>query len=78
MLLYNHYNSGDKAYIIESNRTVREVRIVKIAAGFATVRFPNTDGGIRVRESRLFPTREDGEACLPKEKSKKNQNAQWN
>ena len=76
--MLNRYNQGDKAYSIESNRIVREVCIVKVAAGFATVRFADTDGGIRVRENRLFSTREYAEACLPKEQPKKNNNAQWN
>ena len=62
----NKYNPGDTAYIVESNRIIREVKILKVAGGFATLRFTDSKGGINLRESRLFPTQEDAEASLPK------------
>ena len=62
----NKYNPGDTAYIVESNRIIREVRVLKVTGGFATLRFTDSDGGIKLRESRLFPTQEDAEASLPK------------
>ncbi len=60
------YNPGKTAYIVESNRIIREVKVLKVAGGFATLRFMDSDGGIKLRESRLFPTKEDAEASLPK------------
>ena len=60
------YNPGDTAFIVESSRFIREVRILKIAGGFATLRFADSDGGIKLRESRLFPTKEAAESSLPK------------
>ena len=46
---------GDKAFIIESNRIVREVIVLKRSRDFFTVRFvENTSGGIQLRASRLF------------------------
>ena len=46
---------GDKAFIIESNRIVREVIVLKRSRDFYTVRFvENTSGGIQLRASRLF------------------------
>jgi hypothetical protein len=62
----NKYNPGDTAYIVESNRIIREVKVLKVTGGFATLRFIDSDGGIKLRESRLFPTKEDAEASLPK------------
>ena len=62
----NKYNSGDTAFIVESNRIIREVKVLKVAGGFATLHFTDSDGGIKLRESRLFPTKEDAEASLPK------------
>ena len=62
----NKYNHGDKAYIVESNRFIREVKVLKITGDFATLRFMDSDGGIKLRESRLLPTKEDAEASLPK------------
>ena len=46
------------------------MRVLKVAGGFATLRFFDSDGGIKLRESRLFPTKEDAEASLPKKARK--------
>ena len=62
----NKYNPGDTAYIVESNRIIREVKVLKITGGFATLHLMDSDGGIKLRESRLFPTKEDAEESLPK------------
>ena len=64
--MLNKYNPGDIAFIVESSRFIREVKVLKIAGGFATLRFTDSDGGIKLRESRLFPTKEAAEASLPK------------
>ena len=62
----NKYNPGDAAYIVESNRIIREVKVLKVTGGFATLCFIDSDGGIKLQESRLFPTKEDAEVSLPK------------
>lgn len=62
----NKYNLGDTAYIIESNMFIREVKIVNISGGFAVISFTKGGGRIQLRESRLFPTKEEAEANLPK------------
>ena len=62
------YNPGDTAFIVESSLFVREVKIVKIAGGLVTLRFADSNGGVKLRESRLFPTKEEAEASLPKNK----------
>ena len=69
----NKYSPGDTAYIVESSRFIREVKVLKIAGGFATLRFTDSDGGIKLRESRLFPTKEAAEASLPKKTSPRSQ-----
>lgn len=56
---------GDAAFIIESNRIIREVEIVRNTGGFYLIRFKDSGGGIKVRENRLFPTREEAEENLP-------------
>ena len=58
------YNPGDKAYIIESGLTVREVIVLRAAGGMYTLRFTDTGGGVKLREGRLFPSREDAENCI--------------
>ena len=60
------YNPGDTADIFESGLFVREVEVVKAAGGFVTLHFADADGGVRLRESRLYPTKEDAEAYMRK------------
>lgn len=55
---------GDTAYIVESNRYVREVEIRKCSGGMFLVRFTDTGGGIQVKAHRLFATREDAEKSI--------------
>ena len=74
MQMPNKYNPGDTVYIVESNRIIREVKVLKVAGGFVTLRFMDSDGGIKLRESRLFLTKEDAEASLPK---KTTQRSRW-
>ena len=63
---------GDKAFIIESNRIVREVFILKRSRDFYTVRFAeNASGGIQLRASRLFSSKKEAQSCLPKKQVQK-------
>lgn len=60
------FHSGDTAYIIHSNRFIREVTIMSADnSGMCAVRFNDANGGIRVRSSRLFQSKEDAEGHLP-------------
>ncbi len=58
------YKPGDLAYIVESNRFIREVQVRSAAGGMYVIRFTDTGGGIKVKESRLFPTKADAERSL--------------
>ena len=55
------FNPGDTAFLVESNRIIREVRILKFGGGFYTIRFADSDGGIKVKEHLLFSTKEEEE-----------------
>ena len=56
-----------RAYIIESNCTILEVKIKRCSGELFLVRFTdNSGGGIQVRRNRLFATREEAEQSLPK------------
>lgn len=55
------YKPGDKAFIIESKRFIREVEILKFSGGLYTLRFPDSGGGIKLRENRMFATKEEAE-----------------
>ena len=59
------YEIGSKAFIIESNRILREVTIVRKNSDFYIVRFDN-NGSIQLRKSRIFPTRDAAEQHLSK------------
>ena len=61
---------GDNAYIVESNRYVREVKIHRCSGGMFLVRFTNTGGGIQVKVHRLFATREEAEKSIARTKEK--------
>ncbi len=59
------FKAGDIAYILESNRSVREVTIVRCSGGMYLIRFNDTSGGIQVKEHRLFETEELAENSMP-------------
>jgi len=61
------FETGSTAYIVESNRIVREVKIVKRNGSFYIVRF-GTSGGIQVRGNRLFEIAEAEESSIAKQK----------
>lgn len=57
---------GDKAYIIESGRKVREVELVGVSGGGFIVRFTDTGGGICVNRSRLYKLEKaESKVCKP-------------
>lgn len=53
------YKPGDTVYIVSSVRWIKEAKVIKYSGGFYTIQFTDTGGGIKLRESRLFPTEED-------------------
>ena len=81
---------GDAVYYIETNNKIKEATIVSVNGEFITLRYGTTDphyinggkhhleatGGIRLRKSRLFPSKEKAEEFIKKnnaamEKAKK-------
>ncbi len=56
--------AGDTAFIVESNRFIREVEIKSCAGGMYLIKFKDSGGGIKVKEHRLFATKEEAEASL--------------
>ena len=59
------FEESDIAWIVESNRFIRKVYIVRPAAGFYIVKFADSDGAIQVRGSRLFATEEEAKRSIP-------------
>lgn len=58
-----NFKVGDIAYIVESNNLVRKVTIKRHSGGFYLVTL-DTGGGIKVREKRLFQTKEDATSYM--------------
>ena len=52
------FKAVDKAFIVESNRCVREVNIVRVSGGMYLIRFEG-GGVIQVKEHQLFASAED-------------------
>lgn len=73
------FKAGDTAYLIESNRIIREITIVKFAGGFYLIRFKDSGGGIKVRENRLYASKKEAENVMTKAHSKtKPSYSPWN
>ena len=64
------FKPGDKAYIVENNRIVRQCTVIRVSAGMHLIRFENC-GGIQVKAHRLFETQEKAENSMPGRKEEK-------
>jgi len=60
------YKPGTTVYLIGNTHFIEEAIVVMTVAGFVTIRFTERSGGTRVRENRLYPTREEAEAVVKK------------
>lgn len=67
-----NYKAGDKVYIIESNKIVRERTIVRGHGDLYIIRF-DSGGGIQIEVQRLFGSEEETETNLPKPKNRSKQ-----
>lgn len=58
------YQPGQKVFLTGGNKNlIKEVAVLKYTGGFYTIRF-NNGGGVKVRESRIYPSREEAEAVI--------------
>lgn len=55
------YRPGDMAYIVRNTRFIEIVEIMNAKYGLVTIHLLRTNSYIRVRENRLFPTKEAAE-----------------
>lgn len=53
---------GDRCYILENGRMIKEAKVVNKCGEFYTVQTVGSCGAIRLRESRLFHTKDEIEA----------------
>ena len=64
----SRFRPGSTAYIVESNRFIREVEVKSFSGGLYLLIFKDTGGGVKLRENRLFATKEEAEASIKKSK----------
>ncbi len=64
--MMSRFKPGSTAYILESNRFIREVEVKSFSGGMYLLVFKDTGGGVRLRENRLFTTKEAAEASIKK------------
>lgn len=64
------FKAGDKAYIVENNRIVRQCTVVRVSSGMHLICFEN-GGGIQVKRHRLFTSQEEAENSVSGVKKEK-------
>lgn len=57
-----NYKIGDHVYIVENGLYVKEVVIVGISGCFYQICYTDKQGSIRLRESKLYRTKEEAES----------------
>ena len=74
---------GDEVFYIETNNSIRKATVVSISGDFVTLKYGTTDshyisggkhhldsaGGIRLRKSKLFSSKEEAEKCINDKKA---------
>lgn len=58
------FQPGDVVYFISSTIFVRKATVIRATRDFCTIKFEETGGGIRVRNSKLYKTKEEAEAIV--------------
>ena len=62
------YKVGDIAYMVESNRYIREGKITHISGDLITFKFLDCMGANKIKVHRLFPSEEAALAAIGKSK----------
>lgn len=61
------YKYGQIVYIVESGNRVTEGTIINYSGGLYTIRLIETGGAIKLRESRLFLSKEEAQKTVQKD-----------
>ena len=64
------FEKGERVYFIQSAIYIKEAQVINDVGGFVTVRFLDSNGGFRARQSRFFKTESEAEAAIEKIKKK--------
>ena len=62
------YEVGDIVFFISNGYHVREATVIRSGGGFCTIKFNDneTSAGTRVRESKLFQSKQEAEIIVEK------------
>ncbi len=62
------FKLADTVYIIANSIFIKEAKVIKIAVSTKTytLKFTNEQGGVRLRESRLYGTKKEAETIVNK------------
>lgn len=62
------YNVGDIVFFISNGYHIREATVIRAGGGFCTFKFNDneTPAGTRVRDSKLFKTKQEAEVVVEK------------
>ena len=61
------FHKGDVVYFVSSSIFIKKATVIRNAGGFCTIRFEDGNcgpSGTRVRESKLYHTKEEAEAVV--------------
>lgn len=70
------YKKGDKAYIVDNVRFLREVIILHTSRDFYIIKYTDSNAAIRVRRNRLFESENEAIATMPADAQPK-RNSHW-
>ena len=56
----NKFQQGNKAYIVDNARFLREVIILRVTRDFCTIRYIDSRTIIKIRTSRLYANKKEG------------------
>ena len=61
----NKFQQGNKAYIVDNARFLREVIILRVTRDFCTIRYIDSRTRIKIRTSRLYANKKEAEQSIP-------------
>ena len=61
----NKFQQGNKAYIVDNARFLREVIILRVTRDFCTIRYIDSRTIIKIRTSRLYASKKEAEQSIP-------------
>lgn len=59
------FQPGDTAFIVDNVRFCREVIVKRVTRDLCVIKYVDSGAVIRIRQSRLFPTKREAELSMP-------------